>query len=63
MKEQEPLLEETIHEVSNEEANEFELKPKMVLNIARTLYKVITVRPNGKATIKPIRKAIDDKPQ
>jgi hypothetical protein len=58
MKEQEPLLEETIHEVSNEEANEFELKPKMV-----TLYKVITVRPNGKATIKPIRKAIDDKPQ
>lgn len=36
------------------EVRVFRLKPGMVLNVQGARYKVVTVRPNGKATIKPL---------
>jgi hypothetical protein len=46
------ILEKEAEQITNEN---FELSVKDVLNIKGKYYKVIAVRPNGKATIKPIK--------
>jgi hypothetical protein len=49
------VLEAAIEEDGVKKVEVFKLKPRMVVEINGTRYKVIAVRPNGKITMRPLK--------